>query len=373
MRIIDEAKLNFDDVLIQPQRSTTASRSAVDLTRSFRFCEDEQLKCVPVIAANMDSTGTFAMAKALSSVGMLTCLHKHYSEEKLIEFFRTSEQEVIERTFYSLGIKLEERHKLERVQNASGYSIKNVCIDVANGYTDHFVEQVGRIRERNDRAFLMAGNVVTPDMTAELIQHGGVDVVKVGIGPGSVCTTRFKTGVGYPQLSAIIECADAAHGLGKHICADGGCSTPGDVAKAFGGGADFVMLGGMFAGADECDGDWEWEYEKEWNDEPKTLSIPVMGGEIVYPNPKFTACIVKPNKVKTSLRFYGMSSKEAMAKYHGGVAEYRTDEGRAISVPFKGTAIDVAKDIMGGLRSTCAYVGANQIKHLPKRTTFVRT
>jgi GMP reductase len=164
----------------------------------------------------------------------------------------------------------------------------------------------------------------------------GADIVKVGIGPGSVCTTRVKTGVGYPQLSAIIECADAAHGLGGHIISDGGCVTPGDVAKAFGAGADFVMLGGMLAGHNES------------------------GGEMIE---------IAGEKYK---KFYGMSSETAMNKHVGGVAEYRASEGKTVQVPFKGDVIDTLKDILGGIRSTCTYVGASKLKELTKRTTFIR-
>jgi GMP reductase len=206
-----------------------------------------------------------------------------------------------------------------------------ICIDVANGYSDRFGEYVASIRDKFPDHTIIAGNVVTADMTQELILRGA-DIVKVGIGPGSVCTTRIQTGVGYPQLSAIIECADAAHGLGAHIIADGGCACPGDVAKAFGAGADFVMLGGMLAGHDEG------------------------GGEI------------KDGKVT----FYGMSSDTAMDKHHGGVAEYRSSEGRTVSIPYRGAVENTVRDILGGLRSTCTYVGAQNLKQLSKCTTFVR-
>jgi GMP reductase len=181
----------------------------------------------------------------------------------------------------------------------------------------------------------MAGNVVTGEMVEQLILSGA-DIVKVGIGPGSVCTTRIKTGVGYPQLSAIIECADAAHGLKGHVCADGGCTVPGDVAKAFAAGADFVMLGGMFAGHDECSGD-----------------------------------IIEENG-KTYKRFYGMSSAEAMIKYKGTVADYRASEGKSVNVPYRGKADVTVQDILGGVRSTCTYVGASRLKELSKCTTFIR-
>ena len=206
-----------------------------------------------------------------------------------------------------------------------------ICIDVANGYSERFSKYVKNIRKEYPDKVIIAGNVVTGEMTEELILNGA-DIVKVGIGPGSVCTTRIQTGVGYPQLSAVIECADAAHGVGGFIMADGGCTCPGDVAKAFGGGADFVMLGGMLAGHDECSGQ-------------------VVNGQ---------------------KQFYGMSSSEAMDKYSGGVAKYRSSEGKSVNVPYRGPVSDTASSILGGLRSACTYIGANAIKHMPKCTTFVR-
>jgi GMP reductase len=224
---------------------------------------------------------------------------------------------------------------MERSSGGEQPSIRYVCIDVANGYTESFVRFVAKIRERYPHLVIMAGNVCTGEMTEELILSGA-DIVKVGIGPGSVCTTRKMTGVGYPQLSAIIECADAAHGLEGHICADGGCTTPGDIAKAFGGGADFVMLGGMLAGHEES------------------------GGEP----------IVRDGQALR--RFYGMSSKAAMEKYAGGVAEYRAAEGKEVLVPFRGAVAGTASEILGGVRSACTYVGARRLRELSKRTTFVR-
>ena len=234
-----------------------------------------------------------------------------------------------------MGITKDDLDKFERVMERAGDAIHYVCIDVANGYTETFVKFVAKIRGAYPRLTIMAGNVVTGEMTEELILSGA-DIVKVGIGPGSVCTTRNMTGVGYPQLSAIIECADAAHGLGGRICADGGCTSPGDVAKAFGGGADFVMLGGMLAGHDEC------------------------AGEIVEQDGE---------RFK---RFYGMSSRAAMEKYTGGVAQYRAAEGKEVLVPYRGPVDEALQDILGGVRSACTYVGARTLKELSKRTTFVR-
>ncbi|KAM4684934.1 GMP reductase 1 isoform 4-T4 [Amazona ochrocephala] len=275
-RVDADLKLDFKDVLLRPKRSSLKSRSEVDLTRTFTFRNSKQTYTgIPIIVANMDTVGTFEMAVVMAKHAMFTAIHKHYSLEEW-KLFAANHPECLE-----------------------------------------------------------AGNVVTGEMVEELILSGA-DIIKVGIGPGSVCTTRIKTGVGYPQLSAVIECADSAHGLKGHIISDGGCSCPGDVAKAFGAGADFVMLGGMFAGHDQC------------------------AGEIIEKNGK---------KVKL---FYGMSSDTAMKKHSGGVAEYRASEGRTVEVPYRGDVELTILDILGGLRSTCTYVGAAKLKELSRRTTFIR-
>jgi GMP reductase len=245
MRIETDVKLDFKDVLIRPKRSTLNTRSAVDPNRAFRFLHTgSEWTGFPLIAANMDVTGTMAMARALGKHGALTALHKHYPEAKLAEYFASPDGP---HAFYSLGTTAADLKKLAAVAKAT--PIRFLCLDVANGYAEKFLEIVRRVRDDHPEAVIMAGNVVTGDMTEALIL-AGADIVKIGIGPGSVCTTRRVTGVGYPQLSAIIECADAAHGLKGLVCADGGCTVPGDIAKAYGAGADFVMLGGMLAGHD---------------------------------------------------------------------------------------------------------------------------
>ncbi len=334
MHIENTVKLDFKDVLIRPKRSTLTSRSEVDITREFKFLHSPiRYHGIPIIAANMDSTGTFEMSEALGRYQLSTALHKHYDEAQYVEHFTQLKNK--SQTFYSLGIGDHDWEKFQRVMAAAPGAIEYVCIDVANGYTETFVAFVRKVRETYPELVIMAGNVVTGDMTEELLLSGA-DIVKVGIGPGSVCTTRKMTGVGYPQLSAIIECADAAHGLGGRICADGGCTVPGDIAKAFGGGADFVMLGGMLAGYAEAGGDL----------------VEVDG--------------------KAYKRFYGMSSKDAMDKYAGGVAKYRAAEGKTVLIPFKGPVDQAAQDITGGVRSACTYVGARRLKELTMRTTFVR-
>ncbi len=336
MRIENEPKLDFKDVLIRPKRSTLSSRSDVDVNRTFRFPHTgREWTGFPLIAANMDVVGSIDMAKALSRFGALVALHKHYPLETLVAFFGGDEPH---NAFYSLGTADSDWEKFNAVKAQA--PIGMICLDVANGYTEKFVEMVAHARDDNPDAIIMAGNVVTGDMTEALLL-AGADIVKVGIGPGSVCTTRKMTGVGYPQLSATIECADAAHGLKGLVCADGGCTVPGDIAKAYGGGADFVMLGGMLAGHDECE------------------------GEILYEEEDGV-------RVPRSMVFYGMSSDTAMKKYAGGVAHYRASEGKTVEVPYRGPVEDTMQEIMGGVRSMMTYIGAVTLKEVPKRTTFVR-
>ncbi len=333
MRIEYDVKLDFKDVLIRPKRSILKSRSEVFLEREFSFKRSGVTwKGVPIVAANMDHTGTFSMATALAEHQLLTAIDKFITLDEWVAYAKKNPKE-IQSCFVSIGIA---EHDFERARDViKATNVPMICLDVANGYTERFVNCLMRLRDAFPNKVIMAGNVVTGEMVEELILSGA-DIVKIGIGPGSVCTTREKTGVGYPQLSAIIECADAAHGLGGHVCADGGCVTPGDVAKAFAAGADFVMLGGMLSGHDECLGEVIEEEGKHYK------------------------------------RFYGMSSSEAMEKHHGSVAEYRASEGRSVNVPYRGPVKNTILDILGGIRSTCTYVGAQRLKELSKRTTFIR-
>jgi len=336
MRIDPEIKLDFKDVLIRPKRSTLKSRSEVQLERSFVFPNATNSdgshftwKGVPIFASNMDSTGTFEMAKELSKHKVITAIHKHYTLEEWREF----PKECLPWVAISMGILDSDLEKVEKVLDE--LPINMIMIDVANGYTEIFVERVKMIRKKYPHKVLIAGNVCTSEMVEELVLSGA-DIVKVGIGPGSVCTTRKITGCGYPQLSSIIECADGAHGLKGLIIADGGCTVPGDLAKAFGAGADFVMLGGMLSGHKES------------------------GGTLVE------------RDGKQYKEFYGMSSKRAMDKYSGGVNKYRASEGKAVLIPYKGDVEGTILEILGGIRSACTYVGAQKLKEISKRKTFVR-
>ena len=332
MRIEQDIKLDFKDVLIRPKRSTLGSRAQVSLERQFTFKHPGSTwKGMPIIAANMDHTGTFEMAAALYNHGLLTAIHKH-ADISAWEKAQKNNALFLKNTFIASGISDEDFKKLQSIVTLGFTDF--ICIDVANGYTQTFVDFVKKVRLAFPTKIIMAGNVVTGEMTEELI-ISGADIVKIGIGPGSVCTTRHKTGVGYPQLSAIIECADAAHGLQGQVCADGGCTSPGDIAKAFAAGADFVMLGGLFAGHDECSGN--------------TIE----------------------HEGKLFKRFYGMSSAEAMTVHHGKVADYRASEGKSVNVPYRGPVENTVLDILGGLRSACTYVGAQKLKELSKCTTFV--
>ncbi|MCK5296756.1 MAG: GMP reductase [Alphaproteobacteria bacterium] len=338
MRIEQDIKLDFKDVLFRPKRSTLKSRSEVELRRTFTFRNSGvSWTGVPIMAANMDTIGTFEMFNALRQFDMFTCIHKHYSIEDWGKFNESRQKNDYQHLAISTGISDKDLDRIGIIIEKTP-DLKFICIDVANGYSQHFVDFVRKIRDKYPSKIIIAGNVVTGEMTEELIMSGA-DIVKVGIGPGSVCTTRIKTGVGYPQLSAIVECSDAAHGLGGHIISDGGCTCPGDVSKAFGAGADFVMLGGMLAGHDES------------------------AGEII---------VDENNPEKKYKCFYGMSSDTAMKKYAGGVAEYRASEGRTVKTEYRGSVRNTVQEILGGLRSTCTYVGARTLKEISKRTTFVR-
>ena len=365
MRIENEVLLDYSDVLIRPKRSTLGSRSEVDLKRKFKFrnydphfehenWEDDHYDGIPIMAANMDGVGTFEQADKLAELGLFTCLVKTYSETELVNFFDPEDQDNMiirsDNVAMSIGITEKDEMKFRNVYEQVGYNLKYVCIDVANGYSERFVEYVKHFRQNYPHIVIIAGNVVTADQTQELILNGA-DIVKVGIGPGSVCTTRIQTGVGYPQLSAVIECADAAHGLGGHIIADGGCTCPGDVAKAFAAGADFVMLGGMLAGHDEGGGEVLTKFYE-------TAEVDNEGYRV--------------REAKQFVQFYGMSSDAANTKHFGGLKDYRASEGREVLVPYRGAVAGTVQTILGGVRSTCTYVGAATLKQLSKCTTFVR-
>ena len=367
MRLEEDIKLDYKDVLIRPKRSTLYSRQQVKLERKYQFRHydhdiaeplpgEYHYEGIPIMAANMDGVGTFEMADKLAELNIFSCLVKTYNVDDLIKYFEGP----IERTecvAMSIGSSDADYKKLFEVKKESDNRLKYVCIDIANGYSDHFAMHVRKVRDEFPDLVIIAGNVVTREMTEELILSGA-DIVKVGIGPGSVCTTRIQTGVGYPQLSAVIECADAAHGLGGHIIADGGCSTPGDVAKAFAGGADFVMLGGMLAGHDEGGG--------------KVITRYYQTNELIREDVGDQTKETCRVEEKQFVQFYGMSSASANNKHFGGLKDYRSSEGRTVLVPYRGEVARTVQEILGGVRSTCTYAGAMKLKQLAKCTTFVR-
>ena len=365
MRIEEDMKLDYKDVLIRPKRSTLGSRKEVDLERGFTFrnykgktTDYRHYRGTPIMASNMDGVGTFEMADVLATGGIFTCLVKTYSINELVGYFdqddRSHDPARTEYVAMSIGITDADHAKFRDVYEQTGSRLKYVCIDVANGYSERFAQFVKEFRNQYPNIVIIAGNVVTGEMTEELILSGA-DIVKVGIGPGSVCTTRIQTGVGYPQLSAVIECADAAHGLGGHVIADGGCTCPGDVAKAFAGGADFVMLGGMLAGHDQGGGEVITKiYETD---------------EVTKTDDGFYDSVYEE---KQFVQFYGMSSNAANTKHFGGLKDYRSSEGREVLVPYRGDVAATVQDLLGGLRSTCTYAGAIRLKHLMRCTTFVR-
>ena len=333
MRIEEEIKLDYSDVLFRPKRSTLKSRKDVDLNRKYTFKHSKSSwKGIPIIASNMDGVGEIDVAKKLSSHKLMTALTKQHDINQIGTIYKKNI--FFDSIALSCGTSKDSYNRLNSILKKYP-KFKFICIDVANGYSENFSNFVSEVRKKYPKKTIIAGNVVTADMTQELVLSGA-DIVKVGIGPGSVCTTRIQTGVGYPQLSAVMECADAAHGLGAHIIADGGCTCPGDVAKGFGAGADFVMLGGMLAGHKEG------------------------GGDIIDENgSKF-------------IEFYGSSSEEANEKHYGGLANYRSSEGKKVKIQMKNSLDSTIRDILGGVRSSCTYVGASSLKQLSKCTTFVR-
>ena len=341
MRIEEDMKLDYKDVLIRPKRSTLGSRKEVDLERGFTFRnykghDIRHYRGTPIMASNMDGVGTFEMADVLATGGIFTCLVKTYSVNQLVDYFdqddRSHDPARTEYVAMSIGITDADHAKFRDVYEQTGSRLKYVCIDVANGYSERFAQFVKEFRNHYPNIVIIAGNVVTGEMTEELILSGA-DIVKVGIGPGSVCTTRIKTGVGYPQLSAIIECADAAHGLGGHIIADGGCSSSGDIAKAFGAGADFVMLGSMLAGTDQS------------------------------PGQVFQAADGKKYKV-----YRGMASVEAQRDWR---VQARSLKGISTTIPYKGCVIEILHSLARNIKSGLSYSGARNITELQAKAQFV--
>ena len=356
-QVRDSIELDFCDVLFQPKRTTLNSRKEANVIREYKFKYYPQtISSCGIIAANMATTGTFEINDVLQKYQAITCLHKHYdfSKKENLQYikqnYKKAESHNNAYTFVSTGLK-DDKEQVFSLLSDKNFKIDKLCIDIANGYIPKLNDFVKEVRNKFPNLLIMVGNVVTGDMTQDLILSGA-DIVKVGIGPGSVCTTRKLTGVGRPQLSAILECADAAHGVRGLVCADGGCTCAGDVAKAFGAGADFVMLGGMFAGTDEAAGE---VIEKTIQTDELDISS--------------NNLLTKKAKYK---QFYGMSSRLAQEKHFGGMACYRASEGKVVDVAYRGSVEEVIQEILGGVRSAMSYIGATRLKDIPKCTTFYR-
>ena len=353
MLLETDTKLDYNDVLLRPKRSTLTSRYDVEMTRTFKFVHSgKEWTGTPIMAANMDTVGTPEMYEVLLQYNMITCPARHYMKKDATMWrVGTTDNRMLGKNVCMMS-------GIDEIGHLVTHHLKweFIGIDVANGYTISVIDAVKDIRERLPEATIVAGNVVTADMTQELIL-AGADIIKVGVGPGSVCTTRVKTGVGYPQLSAVIECADAAHGMNAHIIADGGCTSAGDIVKAFAAGADFVMIGGMLAGHDECDGEIVTKHIA--NGEASLAR-----GESNMYIPHFEA--------RKFMKFYGMASESAMSRHNVPHREYRGVEGKTVEVPYRGPVKDTLIDILSGIRSACTYLGAKRIKSLSKCATFVK-
>ena len=339
MKIDNEIKLDFTDVLFKPNTSHLSSRSEVSLERTFSFKYSKQTwRGVPIISSNMDTISSIDMFKVLSKHKCLTCFHKYININEVVEACKDG----YDSNFFilSTGILDKDYHQLKEkidILNTHNIGLKFICIDVANGYMLKLVDFCKKVRKDYPNITLIAGNVVTSEMVEKLVLSGTMDIIKVGIGSGAVCTTRLKAGVGLPQFSAVVECSAEAHRHNALIISDGGICHPGDASKAIGGGADFVMIGSMLAGHDECPGEL---IENELGEKYKM--------------------------------FYGMSSETAMKKHNGGVSNYRSSEGKTVKVPYKGGVVNTIQDILGGIRSTCTYIGASNIEDMNKCASFIR-
>ena len=310
---LDYVKLGFKDVMIVPRSSNIGSRSEVSLTRKFKFDNGFEWEGVPIVASNMTTIGTFEMAEALAKHKMLTCIHKHYPIYTWNQWINSidSNKDIINHVAVTSGISENDLDRLDTIMAIADFPF--ICLDVANGYMTRFIDTVKRVREKYPQKIIIAGNVVEY-RGAYKLSETGVDIIKVGIGSGSVCTTRKMTGVGYPQISAIDECEKVALLGNRYIMSDGGCVVPGDIAKAYVAGADFVMLGGMLAAHDECQ----------------------------------------------TTEFYGMSSEKALENF-SGKSDYRAAEGKIVNLPSRGPVSKTLNEIMGGIRSTGAYIGCNML------------
>lgn len=360
MQIIEEVQLDYSDVLIRPRRSTIASRKDADITREYKFkWSNKVIKGTGIMQANMGTIGNFEVSRKMLKNGLFACLHKHHNIGDLVNFYGeliSDGDDKWQRCLLSIGLKDNGIDKLREINNKFNIQV-GIKLDVPNGYIPQVKDMVINLRKEFPYMFIMVGNVVTGDITEDLILSGA-DCVSIGVGPGSQCITRKQTGCGRPQLSAVIECADAAHQVGGMVCADGGITCPGDIGKAFGAGADFVMIGGLFAGTDEAEGDVITNCYA--TDERNVNSNGIFKShEVIYKDKKFK-------------QFYGMSSTLAQEKFGNGKPSYRASEGRITLVPYVGSVDGVVEELLGGLRSTMTYIGAGRLKDIPKCCVFYK-
>lgn len=398
MKISNEVELDFDDVLIQPNRSKIVSRSDVSPEREFYFYHSPRRWVgIPIICSNMASIAGFDMATKLAKNKMITCLHK-YIEPKDFLTLKEEERELTygecwDYIWPSIGFSESEKRRLKAINEVCGYT-NNVCIDVPSGYMEEFVTYCKEIRTEHPQSIIMAGNIVSGDMAKELIIHGGVDIVKVGIGPGANCSTRAVTGVGRSQLAATMDVSHNVHGLEsspKHLglmCTDGGLRTSGDICKAFVSGADFVMLGQLFSGVDECCGEWEYSQSEKlydsWDsviltDEQKNnesfRQALAKAGYIVHDslyNANTTVSFPKIGPKKKALLHYGMSTHLAQEIHATGKKDYRASEGVVTKVQYKGPVQNVINEILGGIRGCGSMIGCKTLKSFSRSGRFTR-
>lgn len=371
--IIEEVQLDYCDVMIKPKRSTLNSRSEPDIYRTYKMKHtNRSLYGNGLMIANMATTGTFAMAEVMAKNLMFTCLHKHYSFEEIEEFLEKNKNVIVyekddekdlmflDYIFVSTGIKEGDYEKICKILDLG--LCKNLCIDIANGYIPKLLDFINKIRKQYPNLIIMVGNVVTGDMVQDIIL-AGADIVKIGIGPGANCTTRKITGCGRCQLSAVIECAEAAHAVDGMICADGGITCPGDICKAYGAGADFIMVGSMVAGSDEAEGEIIYKMyrtnEYTYDNEPEDESNYVNPDRPIYEMRRFKLA-------------YGMSSKFSQDKHCNGMAKYRASEGIVTLKPYSGPVQNTIDEYLGGLRSCMTYISARRLKDIPKCCTFYK-
>lgn len=353
-QVLPETYLDYSDILIKPKMGINLnSRKEVNLQRIFKFKHGQTRTGLGVFNANMATVGNFTVAKKLLAKGMFATLHKHYTIEETGEFIKQCKSEGIsvDNLFITIGLKNadEQIQKLKDLEQKYNWTdSRNICIDAPNFYIPKALAVLTNVRHEFPDAVIMVGNIASGDICLKLLDYA--DIIKCGIGSGSACLTRKQTGCGTPMVSLILECADIAHSVNGHICADGGIVDIGDICKAFCLNADFVMAGGMFAGTDEAEGEI---IEKQY----KTNEM--IDGESVI-------------QIKKFKQYYGMSSEYANNKFAGGMCNYKTSEGRELLIPYTGSLDKILQDISGGIASCCTYIGAAQVKHMPKCATLIQ-